>query len=244
MSPSTGVSCSTEASGLKPWSNTKNDRIPQTSHRKKKKNKLEEQPRSAKSSLNNVNHISKTVCNENVKHYVLNAKTELVCATCHECMFDAIHDQCVRDYLVVVNARVKSKSAKSKKKKTWKQTGKIYSSVGYRWVPTGRTNHTLVPGLRLLQAYDRAAFLAHQLHDADLLSRSRETNLYTIFLDDMLKPMRMESINGKKYILVIVDDYSRFMWVKFLRSKDEAPDIIIKCLKLIQVRMNATARNV
>ncbi|GJU75326.1 retrovirus-related pol polyprotein from transposon TNT 1-94 [Tanacetum coccineum] len=34
-----------------------------------------------------------------------------------------------------------------------------------------------------------------------------------------------ESINGKKYILVIVDDYSRFTWVKFLRSKDETPDV-------------------
>nr|GEW52429.1 hypothetical protein [Tanacetum cinerariifolium] len=43
-----------------------------------------------------------------------------------------------------------------------------------------------------------------------------------------------ESVNGKKYILVIVDDYSRFTWVKFLRSKDEAPDFIIKFLKMIQ----------
>nr|GEZ01297.1 retrovirus-related Pol polyprotein from transposon TNT 1-94 [Tanacetum cinerariifolium] len=38
-----------------------------------------------------------------------------------------------------------------------------------------------------------------------------------------------------KYILVIVDDYSRFTWVKFLGSKDEAPDFIIKFLKMIQV---------
>ncbi|GKE42640.1 retrovirus-related pol polyprotein from transposon TNT 1-94 [Tanacetum coccineum] len=138
------------------------------------------------------------------------------------------------------------------------------------------------------------------LDGADLLSGSRDTNLYTISLDDMLKsslicllskasktkswlwhrrlshlnfgkskksshkpkavdtnqeklsllhmdlcgPMRVESINGKKYILVIVDDYSQFTWVKFLRSKDEAPEIIIKCLKQIQVRMNATVRNV
>ncbi|GJY32306.1 retrovirus-related pol polyprotein from transposon TNT 1-94 [Tanacetum coccineum] len=52
--------------------------------------------------------------------------------------------------------------------------------------------------------------------------------------------MRVESINGKKYILVIVDDYSRFTWVKFLRSKDEAPEVIIKCLKQMQVRMNVT----
>ncbi|GJT19338.1 reverse transcriptase domain-containing protein [Tanacetum coccineum] len=34
-------------------------------------------------------------------------------------------------------------------------------------------------------------------------------------------------VNGKKYILVIVDDYSQFTWVKFLASKDEAPDFII-----------------
>ncbi|GKA71009.1 retrovirus-related pol polyprotein from transposon TNT 1-94 [Tanacetum coccineum] len=44
-----------------------------------------------------------------------------------------------------------------------------------------------------------------------------------IFMDQCVA-----SVNGKKYILVIVDDYSRFTWVKCLRSKDEAPDFIIK----------------
>nr|GEW20110.1 hypothetical protein [Tanacetum cinerariifolium] len=43
------------------------------------------------------------------------------------------------------------------------------------------------------------------------------------------------SVNGKKYILVIVDDYSRFTWVKILRSKDETLDFIIKFLKMILV---------
>ncbi|GJW65637.1 retrovirus-related pol polyprotein from transposon TNT 1-94 [Tanacetum coccineum] len=61
---------------------------------------------------------------------------------------------------------------------------------------------------------------------------------------DLCGPMRVESINGKKYILVIVDDYSRFTWVKFLRSKDEAPEFIIKFLKMIQVRLNATVWNI
>ncbi|GJZ94284.1 retrovirus-related pol polyprotein from transposon TNT 1-94 [Tanacetum coccineum] len=56
--------------------------------------------------------------------------------------------------------------------------------------------------------------------------------------------MRVASINGKKYILVIVDDYSRFTWVKFLASKDEAPDFIIKFLKMIQVRLNTPVRNI
>ncbi|GKC46743.1 retrovirus-related pol polyprotein from transposon TNT 1-94 [Tanacetum coccineum] len=59
-----------------------------------------------------------------------------------------------------------------------------------------------------------------------------------------LKPMCVASVNGKKYILFIVDDYSRFTWVKFLASKDEAPDFIIKFLKMIQVRLDATVRNI
>ncbi|GJV94281.1 retrovirus-related pol polyprotein from transposon TNT 1-94 [Tanacetum coccineum] len=61
---------------------------------------------------------------------------------------------------------------------------------------------------------------------------------------DLCGLMRVESINGKKYILVIIDDYSRFTWVKFLRSKDKSPDANIKCIKNIQVCLNATVRNV
>nr|GEX75549.1 retrovirus-related Pol polyprotein from transposon TNT 1-94 [Tanacetum cinerariifolium] len=57
-------------------------------------------------------------------------------------------------------------------------------------------------------------------------------------------PMRVESINGKKYTLVIIDDYSRFNWVKFLRSKDETPDFIIKFLKMIQVRLKVLVRRI
>ncbi|GJW01068.1 retrovirus-related pol polyprotein from transposon TNT 1-94 [Tanacetum coccineum] len=61
---------------------------------------------------------------------------------------------------------------------------------------------------------------------------------------DLCGHMRVASINGKRYILVIVDYYSQFTWVKFLASKDEAPDSIIKFLKMIQVRLNAPIRNI
>ncbi|GJU71283.1 hypothetical protein Tco_1262688 [Tanacetum coccineum] len=115
------LSSSTEASGSKPRSNTKKDRISQTSCSNKKINKVEAQPRIAKSNLNNSNCVSKTVCNENVKHSVLNVNSELVCATCHECMFDDIHDLCVSGYLNDVNARVKSKSMKSRFAKSKKR---------------------------------------------------------------------------------------------------------------------------
>nr|GFA52380.1 retrovirus-related Pol polyprotein from transposon TNT 1-94 [Tanacetum cinerariifolium] len=41
---------------------------------------------------------------------------------------------------------------------------------------------------------------------------------------DLCGPMRVSSINGKWYVLVIVDDYSRYTWVYFLRTKDETPE--------------------
>nr|GEV12103.1 retrovirus-related Pol polyprotein from transposon TNT 1-94 [Tanacetum cinerariifolium] len=69
--------------------------------------------------------------------------------------------------------------------------------------------------------------------------KSKDTNQEKLYLLNMnlCRPMRVESVNGKKYILVIVDDYSRFTWVKFLRSKDEALNFIIKFLKMIQLRL-------
>ncbi|GKD48356.1 putative ribonuclease H-like domain-containing protein [Tanacetum coccineum] len=45
-------------------------------------------------------------------------------------------------------------------------------------------------------------------------------------------------------IYFIVDDYSRFTWVKFLRPKDETLEFVIKFLKKIQVRLNATVPNI
>ncbi|GJX82036.1 integrase, catalytic region, zinc finger, CCHC-type containing protein [Tanacetum coccineum] len=52
-------------------------------------------------------------------------------------------------------------------------------------------------------------------------------------------PMRIASINGKRYVLVIVDDYSRYTWVHFLRSKDEAPKVIKTFLKRITVLLQS-----
>ncbi|GKF31077.1 retrovirus-related pol polyprotein from transposon TNT 1-94, partial [Tanacetum coccineum] len=61
---------------------------------------------------------------------------------------------------------------------------------------------------------------------------------------DLYGPIRIASVNGKKYIFVIVNDYSQFTWVKCLRSKDEAPDFIIKFLKMIQLRLKALVRRI
>nr|GEV43837.1 copia protein [Tanacetum cinerariifolium] len=76
--------------------------------------------------------------------------------------------------------------------------------------------------------------------------KSEDTNQEKLYLlhMDLCGPMRVESVNRKKYILVIVDDYSRFTWVKFLRSKDETPDFIIKFLKMIQVRLKVPVHRI
>ncbi|GKC88983.1 retrovirus-related pol polyprotein from transposon TNT 1-94 [Tanacetum coccineum] len=70
--------------------------------------------------------------------------------------------------------------------------------------------------------------------------KSKNTNmevLHTLHMD-LYGLIRVQSINGKKYILVIIDDYSRFSWVKFLRSKDETSQFVTKFLKQIQIGLN------
>jgi hypothetical protein len=38
---------------------------------------------------------------------------------------------------------------------------------------------------------------------------------------DVCGPMHNESLNGLKYFLLVVDDYNRFCWVYFLKSKTD-----------------------
>ncbi|GJZ51965.1 retrovirus-related pol polyprotein from transposon TNT 1-94 [Tanacetum coccineum] len=54
--------------------------------------------------------------------------------------------------------------------------------------------------------------------------KSEDTNQEKLYLlhMDLCGPMRVASVNRKKYILVIVDDYSRFTWVKCLRTDNRA----------------------
>nr|GFB74446.1 putative ribonuclease H-like domain-containing protein [Tanacetum cinerariifolium] len=51
--------------------------------------------------------------------------------------------------------------------------------------------------------------------------------------------MRVASINGKKYILVIVDDYSRYTWTLFLHSNDETLEVLKEFLTMIQRNLQA-----
>ncbi|GJR64869.1 retrovirus-related pol polyprotein from transposon TNT 1-94 [Tanacetum coccineum] len=49
---------------------------------------------------------------------------------------------------------------------------------------------------------------------------STESKLELLHMD-LCGPMRVESINGKKYILVIIDDYSRYTWAQILKIQTD-----------------------
>ncbi|GKA12363.1 retrovirus-related pol polyprotein from transposon TNT 1-94 [Tanacetum coccineum] len=70
------------------------------------------------------------------------------------------------------------------------------------------------------------------------LAPSIESKLELLHMD-LCGPMMVASINGKKYILVIVYDYSRYTWIYFLRTKDEAPDMIIDFINQVQRNLKA-----
>nr|GEV04154.1 copia protein [Tanacetum cinerariifolium] len=76
----------------------------------------------------------------------------------------------------------------------------------------------------------------HRKHHKYKTAFASNKPLY-LFHIDLCGPMSVESINGKRYVLVIVDDYSRYTWVFFLHSKDEASDVIISFIKKTQVNL-------
>ena len=52
---------------------------------------------------------------------------------------------------------------------------------------------------------------------------------------DLMGPARIQSLGGKKYILVVVDDFTRYTWVMLLKDKAETPEKMIHLCKKLQV---------
>ncbi|GKA34711.1 retrovirus-related pol polyprotein from transposon TNT 1-94 [Tanacetum coccineum] len=99
-------------------------------------------------------------------------------------------------------------------------------------------NLFMVRQLGLFQAYDQESKATHQLrlelYGNYLEGKSKKTphkpkpitntkNRLHLLHMDLCGPMRVESMHGKRYVLVIMDDNSRYTWVHLLKSKDEAP---------------------
>ncbi|GJU21179.1 hypothetical protein Tco_1154521 [Tanacetum coccineum] len=159
--PSTGVNDSTEASGSKPRSNTKKNRI--LPAKKENKKEVEVRLRTNKSVWTKVNRVDSSISSKRV---VINSNSESVNS--------ASHGMCVVNILNSVNAtptvrivlnkekqiwkpkgklsdnslnktkqiwKPKGKlsdNSLSKTQRVWKATGKLFADIGYQWRPTGK----------------------------------------------------------------------------------------------------------
>ncbi|GKE25765.1 retrovirus-related pol polyprotein from transposon TNT 1-94, partial [Tanacetum coccineum] len=265
MLSSTGVKTSTCASGSQPSGNTKKDKIQRTPSNTQK-NKVKAHPRTVKSSLKKKNCFVEPKGNANVQHSKLNPNSKLLCVKCNGYMLSDNHDLCVLDFINDVNARTKYKSVKKignacpltritttaevplrKPTALESDTPKPVVTLVYSRKPRKSNTNVPLSKPKIIKSISDNKMEPSTVkfgndHVAKILGYGDyQIGNITIsgvyYVEGLGHNLFSVGVNGKKYILVIVDDYSRFTWVKCLRLKDEAPDFIIKFLKMIQVRL-------
>nr|GEX13917.1 hypothetical protein [Tanacetum cinerariifolium] len=243
---STRVNMLTSTSGSQPQGNTKKYRIQQTQSRAKK-NKLEDQPRTVRPSLHNKESVVQIVIwylDYGCSKHMIGDRSQLINFVqkfLGTVKFGNDHDVKIMGY-----GDYKIGNVTILRVYFVKGLGHNLFSVGHfcdsdlkasktkSWLWHCRLSH-----LNFACAMGKSKKKSHKPKSKD----SNQEKLYLLHMD-LCGPMRVESVNGKKYILVIVDDYFRFTWVKCLRSKDEALDFIIKFLKMIQVRLKVPVHRI
>ena len=68
-------------------------------------------------------------------------------------------------------------------------------------------------------------------HKVNVIATSRCLELLHV---DLMGPTRTKNLEGKRYIMVIVDDFSRYTWVEFLRETLEACEKLENLCKRLQ----------
>ncbi|GKB62310.1 integrase, catalytic region, zinc finger, CCHC-type containing protein [Tanacetum coccineum] len=207
------INTCTDASGSQSRSNTKKNRIsPAKSDNKKK---VEEHPRTNKSSLKKSNHVNYVKANDAILRNMQN------------------QGQGRTDRPLVFGLRLL---------KTY--DGGSLTALEFR-EKVHRDNeglgHNLFSVRQFCDSDLEVAFRKHSCYVRDtdgveLIKGSRGSNLYTISVEDMMKssPIYLLSKASK--------NKSWFTWVKFLRSKDETSEFVLKFLNQIQVGLNKTIR--
>nr|GEZ96850.1 putative ribonuclease H-like domain-containing protein [Tanacetum cinerariifolium] len=99
--------------------------------------------------------------------------------------------------------------------------------------------HNLVRGLPTKcfeNDHNCSAYLKGKQHKASCKSKlvtSMTKPLHTLHMD-LFGPTSISSISHKWYFLVVTDDFSRFTWTFFLRTKDETSSILRKFITKIE----------
>ncbi|GJW36645.1 hypothetical protein Tco_0059565 [Tanacetum coccineum] len=114
------LNTSTEASGSKPRSNTKKNRILPAKRENEKK--VEDHLRTNKSVWTKVNRVDSSI---SYRRVVINSNSESVCKMCNKCLNSANHEMCVVNILSSVNATPTVKIVLNKGKQIWKPKGKL-----------------------------------------------------------------------------------------------------------------------
>ncbi|GJY63148.1 hypothetical protein Tco_0464608 [Tanacetum coccineum] len=131
--PSTRVKGASAASRLTPRSNTKKNRtLPAKSALKQVK---------AHSRMNKLNEKQKNRVDSSIsdKRTITNSNPNTSCKTCNKCLIYVNHDQCVVRSEVFVKQFPATKVWRVKQvKQVWKATGKLFTTIGHQWPPTGR----------------------------------------------------------------------------------------------------------
>nr|GEU46418.1 hypothetical protein [Tanacetum cinerariifolium] len=107
------------------------------------------------------------------------------------------------------------------------QVGNVIISRGYYMEGLSTTYSLLGPFVfRLCNGKSKKK--PHEPKSEDI----NKEKLYLLYMD-LCGPMRVTNVKGKKYILVIVDDYSRFTRLKFLRLITLPPSVDHPALEVI-----------
>nr|GEZ93352.1 hypothetical protein [Tanacetum cinerariifolium] len=106
-----------------------------------------------------------------------------------------------------------------------------------------RNVHKWLPKLKPSFGFACEQGKIYQKHHKSKMDFASNKPLYLLHMD-LCGPMRVQSINGKRYVVVVVDDYSRYTWVLFLHSKDEASEVIISFIKKTQVNLQLQVERV
>ncbi|GJZ25712.1 zinc finger, CCHC-type containing protein [Tanacetum coccineum] len=73
-------------------------------------------------------------------------------------------------------------------------------------------------------------------------AKARSTSPLDLVYGDLCGPISPPTPSGKKYIFLLVDDYSRYMWVYFLSTKDQTFDTFKEYKKTIENELRTTLK--
>nr|GEV30706.1 hypothetical protein [Tanacetum cinerariifolium] len=178
------------------------------------KNKVEAHPWTIKYNLKNKNYDVESKGHAIVQHSKLNTNSELICVKCNDCMLSDNHDLCV---LNVIN------------------DGKLIQKLRQKGVDEKRfSRHVAWIRRKLMQC------MHNTMVPVQVMILKIQAGVVQIVLWYLDSGCSKHMTGDRSQLTNFVNNF----WVKCLRSKDEAPDFIIKFIKMIQVRLKAPVQRI